>query len=263
MSWLSSAMMRVFTAQPECCCDRMKNRDYVAFDLETTGLRPGSDRILEIGAVRVSDGRIAGTWETLIDHGQPVPERITELTGITYEMTAGAPDLRTAVEGFLAFAGDAVLLAHNIKFDYSFMKQNVVNLGGDFERKGIDTLAIARVCLPQLPGRSLDQLAGWYHIPEEQHHRALDDALTAARLYRCLEDEFGGLHPGLFEPVPLQYRARKESPITNAQKSYLRALLKYHSIDSVVAIDMLTKSEASRMIDGIISRYGKIRYSRL
>ena len=231
---------------------------YVALDLETTGLRPKYDRILEIGAVRVVDGAVTGTYETFVDSGIEIPDHITELTGITQEMVAGSPGMREAVEGFLAFAGEDVLLGHNLLFDYSFMKRNVVNMGGDFERGGLDTLAISRKCLPKVQGKSLDKLAAYYGITQEQHHRALDDALTAFRLYEKLKKEFAEQKPELFEPLPLLFKVKKEGPITNSQKVYLRDLLKYHRIGSNVKIEELTKSEASRMIDAILLRYGRI-----
>lgn len=231
---------------------------YVAFDLETTGLRPACDKILEIGAVKVEDGEVTGTYETFVDNKVAIPDRISALTGITEEMVAGSPGAREAIEGFLDFSKDSVVLGHNVQFDYSFMKQGVVNLGKTYERKGLDTLAIARICLPQLPGKSLDKVAAYYGIPQEHHHRALDDALTAARLYERLKEEFGEKRPGLFEAMPLAYKVKKESPITNSQKVYLRDLIKYHRIESNVKIEMLTKSEASRMIDGIILQYGKM-----
>lgn len=231
---------------------------YVAFDLETTGLRPMQDRILEIGAVKVEEGEVTGTYETFVAVGIPIPLRIQELTGITEEMTEGSPEIREAVEGFLEFSKDLVLLGHNVLFDYSFMKQNVVNLGGTYERKGMDTLAIARKCLPEMESRTLDKMAARYGILQEHHHRALDDALTTARLYERLKEEFGERRPDLFEPCALQYKCRKASPITNSQKGYLRDLIKYHRIETNVKIDLLSKSEASRMIDGIILQYGKI-----
>ena len=101
---------------------------YVAFDLETTGLRPKYDKILEIGAVKVICGEVTQTYETFVDCGAEIPERITQLTGITQEMVAGSSGTREAVERFLDFAGDSVLLGHNVLFDYSFMKRNVINL---------------------------------------------------------------------------------------------------------------------------------------
>lgn len=232
---------------------------YVALDLETTGLRPKYDKILEIGAVKMEAGEVTGTYETFVDHGVEIPERITELTGITAEMVTGSPGLREAVEGFLEFAGENVLLGHNVLFDYSFMKRSVVNLGGSFERKGLDTLKISRLCFPELSGKSLDRMAAHYGIPQEQHHRALEDAVTAARLYECLQKEFGEKRPELFEAAPLLFKVKKEGPVTNSQKVHLRDLIKYHRIESNVKLETLTRSEASRMIDNIISRYGKMK----
>lgn len=231
---------------------------YIALDLETTGLRPASDKILEIGALKIEEGEVTATYETFLDHQIEIPPQITALTGITREMVAGSREPGEAIQGFLEFSGDLPLLGHNIIFDYGFMKQAVVNLGGSYERKGLDTLTIARLCLPQLPGKSLDKVAAYYGIPQEHHHRALDDALTAARLYQRLEEEFGEQRPDLFQPTALMAKIKKASPITNSQKVYLRDLIKYHRIESNVKIDTLTKSEASRMIDGIILQYGKI-----
>ena len=231
---------------------------YIALDLETTGLSPARDRILEIGAVKVEEGEVTDCYETFIDCGIPIPPKITELTGITGEMIKGSPLRDEAVRGFLEFSGDMVLLGHNLPFDYGFMKQNVVNMGLPYERGGLDTLKIARICLPELPGRSLDRLADHYGIPQEHHHRALDDALTAARLYERLKEEFQEGHPHLFEPCSMVCRTVKESPATNSQKVYLRDLMKYHRIENDVKIEALTRSEASRMIDGIILQYGRI-----
>lgn len=101
-------------------------------------------------------------------------------------------------------------------------------------------------------------MAAYYGIPQEQHHRALDDALTAARLYERLKEEFANIRPELFAAAPLVAKIKKEGPITNSQKVYLRDLIKYHRIESNVEIETLTKNEASRMIDNIIFQYGKM-----
>ena len=97
---------------------------YIALDLETTGLNPASDRILEIGAVKVADGKIQEVYETLVNPGMKIGARIRELTGITDEMAAGGKDTRTAVEELVEFCRDYPLLGHNILFDYSFVKRN-------------------------------------------------------------------------------------------------------------------------------------------
>lgn len=97
--------------------------EYIALDLETTGIDPKKDKILEIGAARVRDGEVLESYLTFVDHGIRIPEFITGLTGITDEMVAGAPRLREAVEGFLDFSGGTPILGHNIRFDFSFMKR--------------------------------------------------------------------------------------------------------------------------------------------
>ena len=101
----------------------MKIQDFVVLDLETTGLSVKEDQILEIGAVKVQGGEVTASYETFVNPGRKVPERITELTGIRDEMIADAPDVETAVRGFLDFCGGLPLLGHNILFDYSFIKQ--------------------------------------------------------------------------------------------------------------------------------------------
>lgn len=236
----------------------MRN-SYIALDLETTGLKPETDHILEIGAVKVEEGEVTGTFSTFVDCGISIPPFITELTGITGEMVRGGPTLKQALEAFLAFSGEEALLGHNLTFDYGFVKQNASALGIPYERKGMDTLKIARCCLPGLPKKSLDQVSAYYGIPQEQHHRALDDALTAARIYERLKEEFSETYPQLFQELPLFHKVKKKSPATNSQKVYLRDLLKYHRINDNVKIEELTRSEASRIIDGIILKYGKIK----
>lgn len=122
----------------------MKIQDFVVLDLETTGLSVKEDQILEIGAVKVQGGEVTASYETFVNPGRKVPERITELTGIRDEMIANAPDVETAVRGFLDFCGGLPLLGHNILFDYSFIKQAAINARLDFEKEAWDTLKIAR-----------------------------------------------------------------------------------------------------------------------
>ncbi|NBK90650.1 3'-5' exonuclease [bacterium 1XD21-13] len=232
---------------------------YIALDLETTGLNPSRDRILEIGAVRVVDGQIEETYETLVNPGRKLDKRIEELTGITDEMAAGGMDTRTAVTGLVEFCGELPLLGHNILFDYSFLKQNTMNLSLPFEKEGIDTLKIARVLFPKMEHRSLQSLCCYYQIRQEKAHRAVSDALSAMELYRRMREQFAEAPEELFASKPLIYKAKKQSPITPAQKGYLNDLLKYHKITLEMSVDSLTKNEASRMIDRIISEHGRIQ----
>ena len=117
---------------------------------------------------------------------------------------------------------------------------------------------IARKVLADLPSRRLPDLCVHYGIDPGHSHRALDDALATHELLQRLWKEFGEKEPDAFAARPLQYSAKKQSPITDSQKGYLNDLIKYHKISLSVQIDTLTKNEASRIIDKIISGYGRI-----
>ena len=232
---------------------------YIALDLETTGLNPKQDKIIEIGAVRVENGQETGRFHTMLNPHRELEERITELTGIAWDMLKDAPDIVDILEEFLAFCGELPLLGHRIIFDYSFLKQKLANAGRNFDREGIDTLALAKKFLPELPSRTLEALCLHYGISQEKKHRAYEDALSAYHLYECLSREFFSVSPVAFEPKQLVYQVKKESPVTISQKRYLNDLIKYHRIEMDAVLEKLTKSEASRMIDNIISQYGKIK----
>lgn len=233
-------------------------KDFVVLDLETTGLTPKTDRILEIGAIKVVDGEVKERYATFINPQMEIPARITELTGITREMVADAPYRDRAVRALVEFCGDLPLLGHNIRFDYSFVKHDAVNLGLEFEKEAVDTLSIARLALPQLESRSLEFLCGYYGISRENAHRAMDDAAETLELYRILERQFAGEHPEWFRAQRLICKVRKEGPVTRAQIGYLKDLMEYHHLTPEVEISGMTKNEASRMIDTILSTYGRI-----
>ncbi len=232
---------------------------FVAVDIETTGLNPTTERIIEIGAVSVENGKITGEFDMLINPGRQLSSFITGLTGITDAMLENALTIQEALPHFLEFVGEDILLGHHLSFDYSFLKKNIVNIRGNFERLGMDTLKIARKALPGLESYSLSSLCGHYHIKNVHAHRACDDARATVELYFCLKEEcYGKEIDSLFAPKQLICRVKKESPITDAQVKYLYALLDYHKIDLKIQAESLTKSEASRIIDGIILNYGKI-----
>lgn len=229
---------------------------FVVVDLETTGLRPKYDRILEIGACRIEDGRLTDTFWTMVDPGVEISAHVTALTGITQEMVKGAPTPAEAAEAFFDFCGDLPLLGHHVIFDYSFLKHQAVNQRRDFEKKAVDTLLIARRAFCDLPSRSLEAMCRYYGIEQGQAHRAFDDAKATWRLYQCLWRDFYAEHPKWFEETPLIYKAKRQSPITAAQKQYLKDLIKYHNIEC--SIDTLTKNEASRRIDQILAEHGRM-----
>ncbi len=154
--------------------------EFVAFDIETTGLSAASDRIIEIGAVRFRSGEIVDRFNTFAAPGRPLPQKIVELTGITDEMLRGAPGIETAIRGFLEFAGESVLAAHNATFDVGFISAACRELGIPFEPTFIDSRNMARGLLPTLTKFDLHTVSLETKVPEFRHHRASDDAAAVA-----------------------------------------------------------------------------------
>lgn len=231
---------------------------YVVVDLEMTGLRAKTDRILEIGAVKVENHRITETYQKMINAGIKIPKEIQKLTGITDEMVAAGVEEREAVEGFYDFCKGFPLAGHNILFDYSFLKQYAVNHKMTFEKNGIDTLKLSRKFLPELEKKTLDYLCEYLKIERSRNHRALEDARATYVLLEYLREKYAEQEPEAFRPLPLVYRAKKQSPATERQKRHLKELAEYHKIELDIDIETLTKSEASRKTDRILAQYGKL-----
>lgn len=233
-------------------------RDYVAFDLETTGLAVETDEIIEIGALKVISGKVVERFSTLVHPKKPVSFEISQITGITNEMLESAPWPDEVIPKFLDFCGDEILLGHNIMFDYKFTKTYAKKYGLPFEKKGIDTLKIARKLLPELPSRSLTALCEHYDIINASAHRAYHDALATAKLYQTLVHYYGEAEAAVFEPANLEYRPKKPQPATDKQKKFLKSLIQGHNLKMDVDMDGMTKSEMSRVIDRITLQYGRL-----
>ena len=156
--------------------------EFVAFDVETTGLLADRDRLTEIGAVIIKGGEAAGTFNTFVDPLMPIPAEITRLTGITDTDVKGAPDEATALRLFLEFCGDRPLVAHNADFDVGFLSAAAKRGGVPFDPVYLDTLSLAQTLLPKLKHHKLDTISDYFSLPSFRHHRASDDALTAGRI---------------------------------------------------------------------------------
>lgn len=146
-------------------------KSYIAFDLETTGLDPQENEIIEIGALKVREGKVADRFMEFIRPVSPVSATITDLTGITNEMVADARPRKAVISDFLDFCEDDVLVGHNIAFDYSFMKAGAAIDNLPFEKMGIDTLKIARKVHKELDSKSLGRLCAYYRIENKAAHR--------------------------------------------------------------------------------------------
>lgn len=236
------------------------NHSYIALDIETTGLRPDRDQIIEIGAVKYVDGKVTEEYSSFINPGISLPERIIALTGITDETLKDARDIREVLPEFLAFSDMNTILGHNILFDYSFIKTAAKQHGYTFEKSGIDTLKLARELHPELPSKTLDAMCEFYGVLREKKHRALDDASAAARLFEVLYEEYYEEHAEKFTPLELRFKPKKQEPMTAKQKKYLLDLIEYHKISMKFDEEVLTKSRASRLIDKIILEHGMLSH---
>lgn len=229
---------------------------YVCLDLETTGLEPRKDKIIEIGAIRVRNSKIEATFETFVNPARILEERITQLTGIVDKQLENAPEINEVLPQLLSFIGDDVLLGHSILFDYSFVKRAAVNNRLSFEKMGIDTLKLARKYLPDLESRSLEFLCRHFEI-EHSAHRAVADAKATIGLYNKLVELFYEGHEEDFKPVQLKYHVKRETAITIPQKNQLYKLLDRHKLKVDYDVEKLTRSEASRFIAQILAEYGR------
>lgn len=241
--------------------DKLSNpvTSFVCFDIETTGLNPQTDKVIEIGAVKVKDKKIVAYFSELINPGIKLSTLITNLTGINDDMLRDAGPEEMVIQKFVDFIEDYVLIGHNIIFDFSFIKTAAARIQVGFEKKGIDTLELCRKLHGNLESRSLESMCRYYNINNEHAHRAYEDAKATVNLYVKLCNEFFDNAPKVFEPKPLIYKVKKVQLITKKQKNYLIDLLKYHNIDIVQPIDTLTQSEASKWIDEIIFNHGRLK----
>lgn len=160
-------------------------KDYVVFDLETTGIYQERDAIIEISAVKVSGGKIVGEYSTLVNPKRHIPAPATAVNGITDEMVAEAPEIGEAIRGFLEFIGNSILVGHNIHtFDMNFAYDAVFRTTGKkLDNDYVDTLYMARSCLPGLAHYKLTDISGYFHIPTEGAHRALNDCIMNQKCY--------------------------------------------------------------------------------
>lgn len=229
---------------------------YVSIDLETTGLNPKRDRIIEIGAIKFVDGEKTESFSTFVNPARKLDQTIIDLTGIRDEELADAPYIDSVLPRLIDFLGELPLLGHSILFDYSFIKKAAVDNKLSFEKSGIDTLKIARKFLAKLEHRNLDYLCNYYKIPHNAH-RAFADAEATAELYRKLVENFYDAKDSLFLPSPLIFKVKRDTPASKQQKERLYKLLVQHKITLEADVEHLTKSEASRFTDKILAKYGR------
>ena len=165
--------------------DKGQNIDseYVVFDIETTGLSPRFNKIIEIGAVKIKDGKIAETFSQFVNPEVPIPYSITKLTSINDSMVLDSPTIEEVLPEFFEFIGDAILVAHNASFDTGFIKEFALRQGHSFDYTIVDTMTLAHILIPELGKYTLDRLCKQFNVSLENHHRACDDAYATAEIF--------------------------------------------------------------------------------
>ena len=162
--------------------DASLDDEYVAFDIETTGLYARRDKIIEIGAVRMKNGQEIERFQAFVDPGCRLEKRTTELTGITDDMLRGAEKIESVLPRFMEFVGDSVLVAHNADFDTAFIRHECDRLGICYGVTSVDTLTVSQNILPKQPKYTLDAVAKYFELEDFNHHRAGDDALICGKI---------------------------------------------------------------------------------
>ncbi|MFO7814837.1 MAG: PolC-type DNA polymerase III [Halanaerobiales bacterium] len=167
----------------------IEETEFVVFDLETTGLNPVQNEIIEIGAVKIKNGELIDQFSSLVKPDKKIPGKITELTGIDNNMVKDALSFKKVFNSFVDFIEGCPLVAHNMDFDYSFIRKPLSEYKKQTEVTLIDTLTLARAVLPELKNHKLATLVNYYDISLDNHHRALDDCKATASLFRELLNE--------------------------------------------------------------------------
>ena len=197
--------------------------EYVAFDLETTGLSSRTDRIIEIGAVIMKNGQELDRFQTFVDPERTLERKIVELTGISDDMLAGAPKIEQVLPKFLEFVGDRVLVAHNSDFDTGFIRAECLRQGLPFAHTAADTLVLSQNLLSHLNKFKLDVVSNALSLPDFTHHRAADDAaacgLIMHKLMQKMEEELD-LH-NLQQINPAMTKLRSGGRIMDRQARHI------------------------------------------
>ncbi len=170
---------------------RFSESEFIIFDIETTGLSFKNCGITQIGALKYKNGDIIGEFSTFVNPNMPIPENIVRLTGITDDMVKDAPCEREAVESFLEFCGDRMLVAHNANFDISFITRVANDNEIPFNNAYLDTVALSRFINSDINKHTLDTLAKYYQLGEFDHHKADADTEMLAKIFACMSRKLG------------------------------------------------------------------------
>ena len=237
--------------------------EFVCFDFETTGLSANKNRIIEIGAVLVKNGKITDEFSTFVDPEVPIPAKIKEITGIDDSMVKGAPKEAEALQDFLGFCGDRVLVAHNADFDMSFLIAACERQGINKDFTSLDTLALSRTILKDIENCKLDTVARYLRLPDFNHHRAIDDANILAQIFiqllsrlesdykfSSIEEINAGIFGGKYKELPSYHQiilVKNKEGLKNLYK-----LISYSHLDTFYKRPRILRTTLDKHREGLI-----------
>ena len=242
------------------------DEEYVAFDLETTGLSSLHDTIIEIGAAIMKGNEVLSTFQTFVDPHRPLQPKIVDLTGINDQMLTGQPDISEALPKFLEYVGSRPLCAHNADFDIGFVTAACERLGLPFHPTYVDTLILAQNLMPELGKYKLNIVADALSLPDFNHHRASDDAITCGyllmRFFKMMQEQ--GLD-SLQKINPRMEQLRSGSKILDRRARHiivfaknsiglrnLYRLISYGNLKYFKRVPIMPKSELLQWREGLI-----------
>ncbi|MBD7909966.1 DNA polymerase III subunit alpha [Clostridium cibarium] len=218
---------------------------YCVLDLETTGFSPVTEKITEIGVMKVKDGKVIDKFSCFVNPQKPIPARVIEVTNITDDMVSDAETIEQVFPKLLDFIKDTVLVAHNAEFDINFLKHNARVLGYDFDFTYMDTLSLAQEIFPDFKTYKLGRIAKNLGIKVEAAHRALDDVDTTVKVFNIMIDKLKERGAQTLEDIDI-YASDEES-----KKVSYKKVKTYHAI--ILAKDYV----------GLKNLYKLVSYSHL
>ena len=237
--------------------------EFIVFDIETTGLSVLTSQIIEIGAVKIKSGQVIERFNKFVNPGTPIPELITELTGIDDSMVADAEMIGVVLKEFLDFIGNRLLIAHNANFDVSFIRKAARECGYPFGNPYLDTVTLSRFLNPDLKSHKLDVVAKYYDLGDFNHHRACDDAEMLANIFFSMVEKMDRLdiksfadlqrdmsenaNPLTIKPYHQVILVKNPTGLKNLYKLVSYSYLKYYR-----RMPRIPKSELEKHREGLI-----------
>jgi len=237
-----------------------KNGEFVVFDIETTGLSFKNDRITEIGAVKIKNGKIVDSINWLINPQMEIPQNIADLTGITNEMVKNSPVFSSIIEEIKSYFGEHPIVAHNASFDYTFMRNAFESLGESIDNTVLDTVEMAKLVFPEFKRYNLKSLCKRLKINLESHHRASDDARAAAEIFIIMlgkyeNDDLGKINEEARSKIDFKKSKTHHVTLYAKDKEGLRnlyELVTMSHIDYFYKKPRIVKSELSKKRKGLL-----------